>query len=159
MTGALVPPPLGANATPRNAVLAAAVCSVVDVAAIGGVERRRVADHDELVRRRVVVAYRVTPLGVTAPVSPRTPLAAGRNDPRAVHVVPSKENLRMPPLGLAESSATYRVSVPGTTGIAVERHEPVRARRRVSRAGTCPPVVGRPDPTAYTPVGALPVET
>ena len=54
----------------------------------------------------VVVANRVTPEPVTVPVSPRAALPLGRKEPRAVQVVPSEENLRMPPLGLPESSAT-----------------------------------------------------
>jgi len=94
---------VGANATPRNAVLAPAVVSWVAVALMGALNA---AESSTLTSALVllVVANSVTPEPFTVPVSPRTP-SPGRKELRAVHVVPSKENFRIPPFGLAESSA------------------------------------------------------
>ena len=97
---------VGARATPRKAVFAGEVASVVPVpakrafdAAVSVTATRAGAVAD------VVATRRTLPSGWTAPVSPRADDAAGRKEPCGAHVVPSKEYLRMPPV-VAVSSAT-----------------------------------------------------
>jgi hypothetical protein len=99
--GAVATPPDGAKATPRYTVLLPAMASAVLVAVIAA---SYAAVSSTLTSWFVVVEPNSsTPLGVIEPVRPRTP-PPGRNVPRAVQVVPSKEYFRMPPL--LESSAT-----------------------------------------------------
>src|SRR5262245_3124174 len=103
-----------------------------------------------------VVATSVTVAPVSNAVSPLAPLdwpafSVFASD----HVLPSKVHFWMPPTGGERSSATYRVSTPGTLGSRSRRTKPyglgpVAVGIPGSDIAVWPAVVGSPLPTVKT---------